>query len=951
MSRINYWKIMTRRKPMPPQECDDSKLGRVFGTFDLTALGVSATLGVGVYVLAGHVAKIEAGPSVILSFAIAAAASFLAGLCYAEFSSRVPKSGSAYIFTYVAIGEFVAFIIGWNLLLEYIIGSASIAKGLSLYIDSLINNTMKNSFISVAPIALTGNFLSSYFDFFAFACPLLLGFALAFGMRKSAGMNNILCVLNITIVCYVVIVVLLNANLDYWQIDPNLIPIEHQNMTIGAGGFFPFGFSGTLKGASTCFFGFVGYDCIATTGEEVHNPQKSVPRAILFSLLIIFLAYFGVSLLTLMWPYYLLDVDAPLPHALSEIGWETSKWIVTIGGIIALISSLFGAMFPLPRILYAMSLDGLIFEKFGTISVKFKTPVIGTLSAAVLTSLFAGLFDLAALVNMLSIGVLLAYTVVAISIIILRFSSHTTELTVNNGEGYIETSNLLRAGYNVTTKGFFMQLITMNSARQPNTISMTVVGTLIACFCFVSLFLSLQISYGYEAIARGETYAIVLLIVFITLLLLFCLLISIQPRQTFASRTKPFMVPIVPFLPAVSVFINIYLMLMLDYYTWIRFGIWMIIGLLIYFPYAWYHHNHLMNNNETSSLNSSIEVNEKATNDEIHKSNDDVMIVSTCEYGNAATIAHENEKQQQSMRIVINNKLNVDNETHLAIEILDTVLEEEEASDNKKLTSLINEIVPDEKSTLPKLSLKVVIDSSDVQLEIDEILERAVEIVTRQLEQKTAKETVFQNEKFLTHLSDLISSKSNQNEIQSQTLYRNKKKEETEKTDLAQLRHSSSAPNLNEIFRSSTNNAEKDKKVLKNDDESKMEKKSQLVMSPTSDRNTELLEKFAAIKRRKKILMKIPSDTESSEDEGMNKAELREKLEKLLSAPPSRPSSMRPKPVALPRIRAKFEDENPQPAPRRIFKIPTTPQSANMQVHRQMFNEVLRNIKKDENSD
>lgn len=190
------------------------------------------------------------------------------------------------------------------MLLEYIIGSASIAKGLSLYIDSLINDTMKDSFKSIAPISL-GSFLSSYFDFFAFSSPLVLGFALAFGLRTSAGMNNILCVLNVGVVIYVVIAVLLNANLSYWQIDPALVPVEYRNAT-GAGGFFPFGFSGTLKGAATCFFGFVGFDCIATTGEEVRNPRKSVPQAILYSLIIIFLAYFGVSLLTLMWPYYLL---------------------------------------------------------------------------------------------------------------------------------------------------------------------------------------------------------------------------------------------------------------------------------------------------------------------------------------------------------------------------------------------------------------------------------------------------------------------------------------------------------------------------------------------------------------------------------------------------------------------------------------------------------------------
>lgn len=265
---------------MPQQECcEESKLGRVFGTFDLTALGVSATLGVGVYVLAGHVAKDQAGPSVILSFLIAAGASFLAGmfaimthfdyfsndyafkkgLCYAEFSSRVPKSGSAYVFTYVAIGEFMAFIIGWNLLLEYIIGAASISKGLSLYIDSLINDTMKNTFKQVAPISW--DFLSSYFDFFALTSPLLLGFALAFGLKKSSGINNILCILNLGVVSYVVVAVLFNADIRNWQIDPANVPVEYANST-GSGGFFPFGVSGTLKGAATCFFGFVGFDCI-----------------------------------------------------------------------------------------------------------------------------------------------------------------------------------------------------------------------------------------------------------------------------------------------------------------------------------------------------------------------------------------------------------------------------------------------------------------------------------------------------------------------------------------------------------------------------------------------------------------------------------------------------------------------------------------------------------------
>lgn len=229
---------------------------------------------------------------------------------------------------------------------------------------------MKTTFKQIAP--MSWDFLESYFDFFAFGGPLLIGLALAFGLRKSAGINNVFCVLNLGVVAYVVIAVIINADIKNWQVNPIEVPL-HANST-GTGGFFPFGFSGTLKGAATCFFGFVGFDCIATTGEEVRNPQKTVPRALLYSLLIIFIAYFGVSLLTLMCPYYLLvrrqrcfrlsfhsittskllllqNPEAPLPHAFKDIGWKTSMWVVTIGGIIGLIASLFGALFPLPRIL------------------------------------------------------------------------------------------------------------------------------------------------------------------------------------------------------------------------------------------------------------------------------------------------------------------------------------------------------------------------------------------------------------------------------------------------------------------------------------------------------------------------------------------------------------------------------------------------------------------------
>lgn len=589
MSGPSTWKILTRRKALTIDNDDGSdggsgsegKLGRILNTFDLTALGVGATLGVGVYVLAGHVSKDQAGPSVVLSFLIAAAASFLAGLCYAEFGARVPKSGSAYIYSYVCIGEFMAFIIGWNLMLEYIIGSASVSRGLSLYIDTLANDTMKIHFREVAP--MEWDFMSSYFDFFGFTVAILLGVALAFGLKKSTMVNNLFTVLNIFIVLFVVIAGAINADISNWNINPANVSSIYN---VGEGGFFPFGFEGTLRGAATCFFGFVGFDCIATTGEEVRNPRKAIPRAILLSLCTIFLAYFGVStVLTLMWPYYKQDVNAPLPFVFNEIGWNFAKWTVAIGGIIGLVASLFGAMFPQPRIIYAMAQDGLIFKALGDVSPKFKTPVFGTMCAALLTGTMAGLFDLKALVNMLSIGTLTAYTAVAISILILRFSEEPKNNTIpSTSKQALENSNLIKSGHRLTGSAFMKQLFSAGCRKQPTRISSNVVGILVALYCLVALAMALTIYYAKQAIYDLEPWALTLSGTLLSVMLLVLLLMSIQPRE---SGEAPFRVPMVPLLPAISIFVNIYLMLMLDVYTWIRFGIWMGIGLILYTFYGY----------------------------------------------------------------------------------------------------------------------------------------------------------------------------------------------------------------------------------------------------------------------------------------------------------------------------------------------------------------------------
>ncbi|XP_063228229.1 uncharacterized protein LOC134534106 isoform X2 [Bacillus rossius redtenbacheri] len=578
------WRAATRRKPLHPGGCDadaGTRLARVLTTTDLTALGVGSTLGVGVYVLAGGVARSAAGPAVVLSFLLAAVASVFAGLCYAEFGSRVPRAGSAYVYSYVSIGEFVAFVIGWNLILEYVIGSASVVRGLSMYLDSMMNDTMKHAFQSFAPINVS--ILSPYFDFFAFATSLLLAVVLAVGVKESSYVNTIFTLLNIAVILFVIIAGSIKADPANWRIRREDIPAD---VVGGEGGFLPFGVAGVLRGAATCFYGFVGFDCIATTGEEVKKPQRAIPLAIIMSLMIVFLSYFGVStILTMMVPYYQQDEDAPIPHVFTSVGWPLATWIVSVGGVFGLCASLFGSMFPLPRIIYAMASDGLLFRFLGAVSARLRTPVVATLLAGLLTGLMAGLFELSHLVNMMSIGTLLAYTIVAACVLLLRFTDNDDD---EARDGLLitdtDTDNPAAAeGKGHSCAAIAEQLFNIPCARSPTPLTYNIVSVQVFLFCVMSAVTSQSIIQMSDLLAAGSAGAVAAVAVEVVVMLLMVISIALQPRS---ARASPFRVPFVPFLPALSIFINVYLMMMLDVLTWIRFAVWMAAGVVFYLIYG-----------------------------------------------------------------------------------------------------------------------------------------------------------------------------------------------------------------------------------------------------------------------------------------------------------------------------------------------------------------------------
>lgn len=401
-------------------------LKKSLSALDLTVFGVGVIIGTGIFVLTGTVAKNNAGPAVALAFVVAGVVCALAALCYAEFASTVPVAGSAYTFSYASLGELPAWIIGWDLVLEFALGTAVVAVGWSGYIASLMDNAGWH-----LPEALSGRDGADGFgfDILAAALVLILTGILVLGTKLSARVTSLVVAIKVTVVLTVII-----AGAFFITSD-NYDPFIPKAQTVDAGsdlqapliqlmfGWAPsnFGVMGIFTAASVVFFAFIGFDVVATAAEETKNPQRDMPRGILGSLVICTVLYVAVSIVvTGMQHYSELSIKAPLADAFKATGHPWFAGFISFGAAVGLTTVCMILLLGQTRVFFAMSRDGLLPRFFSHVHPKFKTPHRPTILLGVVIAIVAGFTPLSELAELVNIGTLFAFVVVAIGVIILR---------------------------------------------------------------------------------------------------------------------------------------------------------------------------------------------------------------------------------------------------------------------------------------------------------------------------------------------------------------------------------------------------------------------------------------------------------------------------------------------------------------------------------------------------
>jgi len=411
---------LLRRKSVTQLQADaltDQRLKRALGATNLTALGIGAIIGTGIFVLTGTVAAQNAGPAVILSFVLAGVASIFAALCYSEFASLVPMAGSAYTYGYATLGELFAWIIGWDLILEYALGAVTVSIGWSGYVVSFLRDiginippalsAARGTLITLAD----GTQVTAIFNLPAVIIIAIITLLLVIGIRESATVNNVIVFVKVAVVLLFIFGAVHAVNPANWH--PFIPP------STGVRGHF--GWSGVTQGAGIVFFAYIGFDAVSTAAQEAKNPQRDMPIGIIGSLLICTVLYIAVSAVaTGIVPYLQLDVPDPIAVAADHAGLGWMSAAIKLGAIAGLSSVILVMLLGQSRIFWTMADDGLLPEFVSRVHPKFRTPWIITILTGIVVAFFAALFTVREAGSLVSIGTLLAFVIVSIGVLVLR---------------------------------------------------------------------------------------------------------------------------------------------------------------------------------------------------------------------------------------------------------------------------------------------------------------------------------------------------------------------------------------------------------------------------------------------------------------------------------------------------------------------------------------------------
>jgi basic amino acid/polyamine antiporter, APA family len=409
-----------RRKSVTALQAEaasDHSLKRALGPLNLTALGIGAIIGTGIFVLTGTVAAQNAGPAVVLSFVLAGVASVFAALCYSEFASLVPMAGSAYTYGYATLGEFVAWIIGWDLVLEYALAGTTVAIGWSGYVVSFLNDigihipphwqAARGTVVTLADGTTTTAILNLPAVFIIAVVTTLL----VVGIKESASVNNVIVFIKLAVVLLFIVMLIPHVNPENWHpfIPPNTGHREH------------FGFSGVVAGAAIVFFAYIGFDAVSTAAQEAKNPQRDMPIGIIGSLIVCTILYVAVAAIaTGVVPYTELDVPAPIAKVADYAGLGAISSLIKLGAIAGLTSVILVQLLGQSRVFYSMSRDGLLPPFVRRIHPRFRTPYITSVVTGLAVAIPAAILPVRDAAKLVSIGTLLAFVIVCTGILVLR---------------------------------------------------------------------------------------------------------------------------------------------------------------------------------------------------------------------------------------------------------------------------------------------------------------------------------------------------------------------------------------------------------------------------------------------------------------------------------------------------------------------------------------------------